>query len=391
MAKRNKGKSKNKSKRKNKTVNKSTFPAIGAEDYPLTKDEEALIRRLKNRNNTLYESTLWNYFNNGTDFINLYDTSYGEDTVGIIAHKAEMSKFTLYKCIQLAKEFIEDDIELFCTGGAFVLAHKWIKEFISLGKEAIIENFKESSTLNEFKEKMKALKKQSKGGNPKKDDVPSNLCPGENSQDQAGQNPTENEPEEPQGSDSKELQNSEVTGKVDTESEASNASAETDGGGDGTTESGDQDDDPDGEGSEPEGLDGGITGKTNPEEKGAPATAKTVKPKKQANKKTPQEIAELKRKAGSTHQNPKPANSPSTMEERLFQDSSSREKKTYESPTIFDKRKLENLQLENRRLREENEELKNQNIDLTEIVEKLSKLIDHNIDNIQDFEERVAA
>lgn len=149
---------------KNNSINeqKVQFPTSEADDYPLNNDERLLIQKIKFLNNTVRETILRNNFRIGTAFLEQYKSSYGEDTVGMIAEKVEMSKSTLYTCIRDAKKFTENDIELFCTGGAFVLSQKWVKEFMSLGRDAIIETFKNSVSLKDFKEKMTALKLEQK-------------------------------------------------------------------------------------------------------------------------------------------------------------------------------------------------------------------------------------
>lgn len=186
-----------------KNLKRVPFPKVGRGSDHLTDEERDLINKIKLLNNTVRETVLRNKFRIGTAFLEQYQSSYGEDTVGMIAGKVGMNKFTLYRCIKDAKMFTEDDIELFCTGGAFILAHKWVKCFSPLGREAIVETFKTSVSLKDFKEKMTVLKLEQKkqvsdeGGsktavdksqtpeNSEKDSP--NLSPGTKSQEQSKQ------------------------------------------------------------------------------------------------------------------------------------------------------------------------------------------------------------
>ncbi len=191
----------------NKNLKRVPFPKVGRGSDHLTDENREVIKKIKQAYKSVCEATLRQYFNIGTVFIEHYKTSYRDDTVGMIAQEADMSKFTLYKAINFADEFKAEDVDLFLSGGNFVLAYKWIKAYMSLGRDAIVETFKTSSSLKEFKEKMNALKSEKKqqastvssdeGGsktamdtsqspeNPEKNS--SNLSPGTKSQEQSKQ------------------------------------------------------------------------------------------------------------------------------------------------------------------------------------------------------------
>lgn len=122
------------------------------------------MREITELNNAITKTKLRTNFKIGQKINNFYEKEYGQESFKKISVHTGINTNTLYKMCQIAKEFTDDDIDLFCDGGDFPVAYKHIKAFLPLGRYLIMDAFVSAANQQDFVATLKNLHKSSRKG-----------------------------------------------------------------------------------------------------------------------------------------------------------------------------------------------------------------------------------
>ena len=161
-------------------------------DWEITGEitEERLLIEIKNIKSRIENSKLLAYHAIGTRIMGFYGKNYGNNEMAKIAKAIDLPISTVYKILQFAEKYDQQDLEEI-SGGPFQLSWHRLRDNLSLQKEDVLKTYRASHNILEFSRKIKQVKLVSKSegdmaSGKSEISVESNeFCPGElNSQPQ---------------------------------------------------------------------------------------------------------------------------------------------------------------------------------------------------------------
>ncbi|WP_222424159.1 hypothetical protein, partial [Desulfamplus magnetovallimortis] len=161
-------------------------------DYPLTKEENELIIEIKRLDRVKNITRLTNNFLIGKKINDFYQKDYGEDEFAAISDKTGINKSSLYKYCQLARDFTEDDIELFTDSKCFGLSYSWLRDHLTLGRAVIVKLFEVATDFQQFKASIAELKSKMNSDSKEPEGKDAGGVEEKNAQNNASNSPTSN-------------------------------------------------------------------------------------------------------------------------------------------------------------------------------------------------------
>lgn len=145
----------NDSKEENQLISSCKPTAIKTVFKCSTEDE--LVHFLKRNHASAEGSRTVGYYNMGRGILSYYKKKYGQNELQRIATKTEIGISTLEKICRFASSFSQDQVQILCSG-RFSISWRNIAQNLALGPEMIIEVYRSSNNLMQFRNAVRKLK-----------------------------------------------------------------------------------------------------------------------------------------------------------------------------------------------------------------------------------------